>query len=282
MRSVTTPAACVAALLPLDAAAAWSDEKRHYTIFNPTPRALWRPLSPDRPDTTESPVTVDAGAIQVESSVFLYEHDSTNAAGETTDGLALALSTVKVGLLDNADLQLVFAPWVREETEPDGGASDVRQGPSDLLFRLKVNFWGNDEGATALGILPFIKVPTGTSVSNDQVEGGVALPFSWDFADGFSLGLMGQLDVLYREGTGDHELAFLHSAVLGFDIHGPLGGYVEFVGVAFADGEPYEALASFGLTFEVSRDVMLDCGALLGLTPAAPDVAVFTGITVRF
>ncbi len=270
-------------LLRVEPAWAASPDKHDYTLFNPTPRELWRPLSPDRPDTTESPVTVDAGAVQLEASFFQYDHDSANQAAETTDSLVLALSNLKVGLLNNADLQLVFAPYVREESTPDGnGPGRVSQGPSDLLLRLKVNLWGNDSGATALGVLPFVKIPSGSPVSNDRVEGGVAVPFSWDFAEGFSLGLMGQFDVFFSDDTGEHEVAFLQSAVLGFDIYGPLGGYTEYVGVAFLDGADYEASASFGLTWQLTDNLMLDGGVLFGLTRAASDFTVFSGITVRF
>src|SRR5687767_13300570 len=43
-------------------------DKSQYTLFNPVPRDMRRELSPDRPDRTESPFTVDAGHVQVELS----------------------------------------------------------------------------------------------------------------------------------------------------------------------------------------------------------------------
>ena len=36
-------------------------DKSGYNLFNPVPENLMRELSPDRPDKTESPYTVDAG-----------------------------------------------------------------------------------------------------------------------------------------------------------------------------------------------------------------------------
>ncbi len=50
----------------------------------------------------------------------------------------------------------------------------------------------------------------------------------------------------------------------------------------FTGGLPYEASASFGLTYLITSDVQLDGGALIGLTRAADDLVVFTGITIRF
>ena len=36
-------------------------DKSTYTIFNPTPRKLWRAFNTDRPSKTDSPFTIDAG-----------------------------------------------------------------------------------------------------------------------------------------------------------------------------------------------------------------------------
>jgi hypothetical protein len=46
-------------------------DKRQFNLFDPTPREYLRDLSPDRPDTTESPI-VDAGGFHIEASFFDY------------------------------------------------------------------------------------------------------------------------------------------------------------------------------------------------------------------
>ncbi len=259
-------------------------DKSEFTLLHPTPRELWRPMSADRPDVTESPKTVDAGAVQLEMSFFEYFHDSHNTSAETTDTLLLAFSNVKLGLFNNTDLQFVFAPYVRDETRPDaGGAATVDEGFSDIIVRLKVNFWGNDEGKTALAILPFVKIPTGTSVSNGRVAAGVSLPFGWDINEKVGLGVMPQLDVVYNETTRTHDIALLFSTVLGFEIYGPVGGYLEYVGIVFFNGaDDHESLLSFGGTYEITPNAVLDAGARVGLNRRATDLAVFTGITLRF
>ena len=50
-------------------------DKSRFTLFNPTPRALMRDMDTDRPDTTESPYTVDAGHVQIEFSLTEYARD---------------------------------------------------------------------------------------------------------------------------------------------------------------------------------------------------------------
>lgn len=41
------------------------NDKSMYTLFRQTPRSQMRELTTDRPDKTESPITVDAGHFQI-------------------------------------------------------------------------------------------------------------------------------------------------------------------------------------------------------------------------
>ena len=50
-------------------------ESKSYHLFNPVPDGELRELSPDRPDTTESPITVDAGRFVIEASYFDWRRD---------------------------------------------------------------------------------------------------------------------------------------------------------------------------------------------------------------
>src|SRR5437764_10537377 len=64
-----------------------AEDKSRYTLFDPTPKAQMREFESDRPGTTESPITVDAGHFQAEFSFAEFTHDRTE--GVTTDTLAL-------------------------------------------------------------------------------------------------------------------------------------------------------------------------------------------------
>src|SRR5438309_11170172 len=84
-------------------------DKSGLTLFNPTPPGLMREFNTDRPDVTESPYTVDAGHFQVELSFveYTYDHDH----GRRVDGFSVLPANLKVGLLNNLDLQLVLNPY---------------------------------------------------------------------------------------------------------------------------------------------------------------------------
>ncbi len=248
-------------------------DKSQYHLFNPTPRELWRPLSADRPDATESPYTVDAGAFQLEMS-FL-EWSTADAAGERLDSLALAPINFKIGITNSVDLQILINPYLHEELE--GG--DDASGIGNLGLRWKQNLYGNDEGPFAIAILPFITFPTGDDdVASDEVEGGVILPVAIELPQGWGLGLQAEIDFI--DDDGDREETFSHTAVLGHDIIGDLAGYIEYIGEHDLDGD-YDSFLSAGLTYGITPDIQLDAGAVLGLN-GDEDLTLFSGITIRF
>ena len=261
------PAATVAA-----AVTATSD-KRGYSLFNPTPRDLWRPLSADRPDFTESPITVNAGAVQVELSFVDYARDGDRNA------LSVAPANIKVGLLNDVDLQFVFDPYV----DSDDGMT-TSSGFGDLQFRLKINLWGNDGGASAFAFMPFITVPTGADgISSDHVEGGLIFPFAMDLTDDVGLGLMFETDFVYDDQDDGYDTEFVGTGVVGLDVTSEFGLYLEGIGITSTDSDvDFRGILGGGLTYSITDDLVLDAGVNVGLTGDTDDVNVFTGITVRF
>ncbi len=256
-----------------------------YHLFKPVPREMMRELSTDRPDTTESPYTVDAGHVQLEMSFvdFTYDHD--NADSQTTRSLAVAPLLVKIGLLHNVDLQIGIDPYTTTEvTDRPSDTSETVSGFGDTLVRLKVNLWGNNEGVTALALMPFIKFPTAEDdLGNGNVEGGVILPLGVSLGDDWSLGLMAEFDFIRSAADDRYVVDFVHTATIGRPLFGELAGYVEYAGFVNLNGdESYRGFFDAGLTYGLTPDTQLDCGIRVGLTEAADDVGVFAGLSLRF
>ncbi|MGH7176899.1 MAG: transporter [Tepidisphaeraceae bacterium] len=267
-----------------------SPDKSGYNLFNPTPRDMMREMSTDRPDTTESPYTVDAGHFQFELSLLDYAYNDDR--GVQTDALSILPSNIKVGLLNNVDIQFVFTPYIRQGLDSDEGSDDtVDDFIDDTQVRLKINLWGNDGpkpgfGDTAFAIMPFIGFPTGSSdLSNDHVEGGIILPLAIALPGEFGLGLMPEVDFVYNEASGGYGVDFVHTATIGHDIPGidNLAGYVEYIGIAPHDtGGTYQAFASGGLTYALTDDWVVDFGGTVGISNSADDFTVFVGTSFRF
>ena len=239
-----------------------------------------RPLNTDRPDVTETPYTVEAGRFQAELSFVEYTRDDTRVVH--TDGLAVLPANLKVGLLENLDLQLVLNPYQSVRSHGLDASTRVSgQGATEL--RAKLNLWGNDSGRTAFGVMPFVRFPTGSEGLGDRhLAGGLILPLAiQDLPGGFDLGTMAELDVS-RE-TGASRADFLHSLTCGHRLFSvKLRGYVEYVGVARLRGGPgYLAYFDTGAAYAVNADVQLDAGVNLGLSRGADDFTLFAGISFR-
>jgi hypothetical protein len=279
-RNHAVPVLAVVALS--DGVSTSAQDKNRFTLFDRTPRELWRPMQTDRPDTTEGPRTVDAGVFQLETGLAGWSRDRRTSDGADTEGLTLLELNLRAGVLWNAEVDVILTAWERVLTSPSGAPGTDSHGFGDVILRGKVNLWGNDAGETALAVMPLLVIPTGGETGSDEVGGGLIVPFAWDFAEGASLGAMGELDLLHDAEEDEHDLFFLQTVVLAFDITGPLGAYVEFVGNLNFDGGEYEAFLSSGLTWQLTGDLALDAGALVGLSRAAEDLSVFVGLSVRF
>src|SRR5205085_10150583 len=73
-------------------------DKSAFNLFNPVPKKWMRELTPDRPDETETPHTVDAGHYQLEMDFANFTY---NTGRETTRTWNFAPVNLKAGLLDN-------------------------------------------------------------------------------------------------------------------------------------------------------------------------------------
>jgi hypothetical protein len=267
-------------------------DKSVYHLFNPTPRELMREMSTDRPDTTESPFTVDAGHFQLEMSFVDYTHDDRNRDSSRVETLTFGAMNLKAGLLNNVDLQLVFDAYVHDRTHDQAAmTSDTEEGFGDTQVRLKWNLWGNDPapgseiepGDTALALMPFVKFPTADDdLGNEHVEGGLIVPLAIELPAGFGMGLMAEFDAVYDDGDGDYDLDFVHTATVSHDLIGDLGGYVEYIGIASTDSPEYAAIVGAGLTYGLTANIQLDAGVNFGLTTPADDINAFVGVSVRY
>jgi len=262
-------------------------DKSRYNLFTPTPIEFMREMNTDRPDKTESPYTVDSGDFQLEMDLVSYTHDrDTSGGGDTrADAFAVAPVNLKIGLLNNVDFQVILETYnyVRVNNHAAGTVQKM-SGFGDVTTRLKMNFWGNDGGTTAFGMLTFVKVPSNQDhLGNNAVEGGVIFPLAVQLPRGWDMGAMTEVDFLRDENGGDHHASFVNSITFGHDFFEKLGRYAELCSEASTEqGSRWIGTVDFGLTYKLSANVQLDTGINIGVTEAAPDLNPFVGLSWRF
>ncbi len=260
-------------------------DKRGYDLFHPVPRALLRELNTDRPDKTESPYTVDAGHVQIEMDAATFNSDRHNSDRTDTrvERWSFGVTNFKVGLLDSLDVQFIIAPYTVERTA-ERPTTTRRSGFGDFTVRAKLNLRGNDGGAAAFALMPFVKFPTNEDgLGNHAVEGGLILPLAVKLPGDWDVGLMTEVDILEdNDGRGRHA-EWVDSITCSHALVGRLSGYAEFFSAVSAESrQPWVGTIDFGLVWELSADVHLDCGVNIGLTRAADDVNPFVGVSWRF
>lgn len=283
-----------AALLVVGAGAAAGDaggaDKGAYSLLNPTPDRLLRELSTDRPDITESPFTVDAGRLQIETSLFGYGRSRPDEAGTVTDSYEIGITNVRIGLTSAAELSLVWQPYgiVRgRNVDPVASFRDV--GIGGLALRAKFNVWGNDSfekpGATALALLPFVILPTDrhNGISPEFVDGGLIVPFAVKLTDKFALGLNAAVAYIKDNADAGYHAEYLGSASLSYEWSDKLGTYYEVAARLHTENPLGDVVVvGTGLTYKLTRNLQLDAGVNVGVSRAADRVNPFVGISTRF
>ena len=283
MRRVWCALALIGVVHIAGARAETQPDKSGFNLFRPTPDALLREFATDRPDKTESAYTVDAGHYQIEMDLLNYTYDRSKQ--ETVKTLAIAPMNLKVGVLNNVDLQIIVPTynieWMHDRA---AGASSRVSGFGDVLLRCKTNLWGNDGGPTALSVMPFVKLPTSRhDLGNGATEGGIIFPFAMELPGKWDLGAQVEVDYLQDSGSSGNHQEFIHTITVSHDIAGKLGGYAELFSNLSTERETdWIATFDFGFTYALSRDVQLDAGMNIGLTDAADDFNPFIGLSLRY
>lgn len=144
-------------------------------------RCELREMQTDRPDVTESPFTIDVGHLQIESSFFEYSTDRRTPEGNQTrtEEWSFAPTNFRIGLTPTSEIGIIIEPVLSRRSET-AGSPGRQTGVGDITIRGKFNFWGNDGGPSAFGLMPFVKVPTHShGFGNRRVEGGLIVPFAY-------------------------------------------------------------------------------------------------------
>jgi hypothetical protein len=257
-------------------------DKSSYTLFNPTPDAQLREMSTDRPDATEGATTVDAGHYQIEMDLYNTSIDEEKSSDIKTQETLIGSFNLRMGLTQSSELNIIFDPHLEQKVET-AGQRDTKSGIGDTTIRYKINFMGNEGGPIALGLIPFVKIPTADEdLGNEEYEGGLIIPVGLELPNGFELGMMAQFNYLKNEANKKYHTQLDTSMVLGHDIAGDLGGYIELFSASSTEEDAsWEATANLGFTYAVTPNFQMDLGCNFGVTRAADDTNPFLGLSAR-
>ena len=238
-------------------------------------------LVTDRPDFTESPVSVAPGRVQLEGG---YTFSRLDAERSHTVGELLA----RIGALDRLEFRLGINSFVfRSEPEPgDTPSGQIRsiRGLEDLTLGLKVELVrarASAPGLPQIALLAGTALPTGGSdLGSGGLSPGALISAGWDLTDWLS----GGLNVGYAN-VGDPTERFDElsgSVAFGFGLTERLGAFAEWFGIYPLPSElEGENNVDTGVTYMLSPDFQLDFRVGVGLNGPRPNFFLGTGAAWR-
>ena len=240
------------------------------------------PICAARPGKSTPPCTVPAGHFQVEMG--LVDWSKQESGGERDTSLVLGETTFKYGLTDRADIEVDVTPWQRASNRI-AGHRDSASGLGDLVFAFKQQVTESD-GPVQAALLPFVKAPTAKhSLGNGKWEAGLAAPIGIALGKSpFSLGLTPEIDWAANADGHGHHAAMVQVASLGWAATDKLSLSGELWGQWDWDpsGTNRQYSADASVAYVANSNLQLDAGTNFGLNRNAPDVEIYSGLSVRF
>jgi hypothetical protein len=228
------------------------------------------PLVTDRPDFTESAVTVPRGDVQLESGY-------TFTRAEDGDEHALGEILLRIGLVERLEARIGLGShaWMTAAGNDPSGFEDPSLGLKAVLAQ-------EERAGVAAAVLAATSIPIGDrDVGEDDWQPEIKLAVSRGLSEALALAANAGYARASEGGEGfDQGSASLS---LGMGLSERWGAYAEAYGTfpASPSGDD-EAVLNGGFTFLLHPLLQLDARAGAGLTDAAPDFFVGVGIARRW
>jgi hypothetical protein len=242
---------------------------------------LDEPLVTDRPDFTESPTTVGAGVIQLETG---YTFTSDSSRGVRTADHSFPEILLRIGLWE--DWLEFRTEWNYEiERTRVGGVSNMQSGSDDTTFGFKIALTEQKCCLPETGIIVDLSVPTG----NDDFTLGKASPgvnycYSWEFCKVWSLSGSTAVNGAVDDVTNDFYTEFSDSLSLGHKWTENLSSFTEWYVLApiSADTNRPQYYLDGGFSYLFNNNVQWDIRAGVGLNEAADNFFAGSGLSIRY
>ncbi|MDA1164469.1 MAG: transporter [Planctomycetota bacterium] len=242
---------------------------------------LDEPLVTDRPDFTEASSTVGKDVLQVE---FGYTYTQNRDSGDETRSHSIGEPLFRYGILaDWLEFRFAVFPTV-QESKPAGMPSNTTSGAEDLYLGFKIGLTPQEGILPEMAIMPQMTVPSGGGAfTNGELLPGVNWLYSWSVTDDLAIAGSTQFNRAVND-TGDSYTEWAQSMSAAFSLTEELGAYTEWFALIphSAMGVSTQHYLNGGFTYLFSNDVQFDIRAGYGLTAAADDLFVGSGLSIRF
>ncbi len=252
------------------------------TSFSGGPPGMDEPLEADRPDFTESPLTVGRGVVQIESG-YTFTHDS--SAGVQTANNSFPQTLWRIGMIAEwFEFRIAYNYETNDVKLPNVPGRQHMQGSDDLYLGMKICLTPQEGILPKMGLIPSLTVPTGSpAFTKGDVTPGLLLAYGWNITKKISLGMTTGA-ARDRDDIGNGFVEFAQSGSFDFELTKKLSCYTELY-LLSPTGHTIEQVQYYfdsGFTYHVTNNIQLDIEAGVGLNEVADDFFAGSGAVVRF
>jgi hypothetical protein len=238
----------------------------------------------DRPDQTESAVTVPKGTVQIEVGAA-YESDKIDNSNSLLmpsfriKTISAPSVLVRWGILKNIELRLA-AEHISEKIKPlvIGGVDEEHSGLSPITFGTKIQLFTEKGSRPDAALILHLNIPfkKNSSFQPEYIGTDFRVAVAHTLSERFSLSynLGGEWDGSMRNATGIYTLA------LGISLLNNLSMFVESYGF-LPQGDVPDHRLDGGFTYLFARNVQADVSGGIGISEISPDYFIGVGLSVR-
>jgi hypothetical protein len=226
------------------------------------------PIDTDRPDQTESPVTINKKWIQIEHGFDVERDNQISIFGSGT--------LFRYGLLKNIELRLETDFIYTPSTNFSHAATTELQ---PIVFGTKISLWEEKKWVPKTSILIHTGIPflAARSFKNFNAQPDIKLAFQNNLSQTISWG--------YNVGVewdGENPSPYyIYTFSNGINLSKKLYGFLEVFGSVNKAELPQHNFDT-GLSLLINNNCKIDISSVAGLTKSAPDWSIAIGISVRF
>jgi len=206
-------------------------------------KAFSQEIVTDRPDQTESTITVGKNNFQIESGAIYQKIDNMNS-------FFWPSTLLRYGITNGIELRFMSQ---YESTKIGLDGSDIKySGFNDLEFGTKIQFLRKEDLNTEIAFLSHVIIPTAKeNLTTNHIGVVNKLSISHEISDKIGLGYNIGYDYVGQQSS------LTYSFALGFQLSNSLGFYIEPYG-EWGESNNYEGNFDLGISYLVNDNFQLD------------------------
>lgn len=223
-------------------------------------------LVADRPDKTESAVTVPLNLLQIETG-FVYENSS--EGGFIVHSYSIAGTLFRYGLMNDFELR-IGAGYAIQRDEQTVSSAD------DLLLGFKKNFLTENSQAIDFGILAHLSIPSSSTIQLKNIEPELIISASKSITDYISTGI----NFGGKHLSSLKSFQYIYTIAAGISISENINVFAEIYG-NFSQTSSSKHNFDGGITYILNDILQLDLSAGKSLGQSTKAWFISTGISFR-